>query len=51
MNEGETIDSFLRWFGYRVFKISDIPDDRIDELLADFPDRGDDPDRQEESGG
>ena len=37
MNEGETIDSFLRWFGYRVFKISDIPDDRIDELLADFP--------------
>ena len=37
MNEAETIDSLLRWFGYQAFKISDIPGDRIDELLADFP--------------
>lgn len=39
MNQRETVDSLRRWFGYRPFKISDIPDDRIDELLADISTR------------
>ena len=37
MSESETVDCILRWFGYRAFKIQDISDDRIDDLLADDP--------------
>ena len=37
VNETETLDCILRWFGYRTFKIQDFSDDRIDELLAGIP--------------
>lgn len=35
MNETETVDCILKWLGYRAFRIRDISNDRIDELLAD----------------
>ena len=35
MNETDTVDCILRWFGYKAFRIRDISNERIDELLAD----------------
>ena len=35
MNETDTVSCILRWFGYRAFRIRNISNDRIDELLAD----------------
>ena len=32
MGDGQVLDTILRWFGYRPFRVRDLTDDMVEEL-------------------